>query len=184
MGSEKRQSGRARRTRGIVAVGAALMVALMAIPAQAVSATDPNDADGRLDLRFLGAQNDEPKRFVTVRVKTEFGFKCGYMSPKTSNRISLLFDDKLDGTIDTTGTFVCRRVGTPHWSLRMGKAGLVAKHPRPRVLVVNVGYELIGGDQVEDHWGVAARSKDETAPKCAYAPCFDRAPNSGMLQVS
>jgi len=159
------------------------MVVLLATPALAVSLTDPNDTDGRLDLRFLVAQNDEPNRVVTVRVKTEFGFKCGYMSPKTSNRISLVFDDKLDGTTDTTGTFVCRRIGTPHWRLRMGTVQLDARHPRPRVLVVNVGYDLIAGDQVEDHWGVAARSRDVTAPKCAYA-CIDRAPNSSVLQVS
>jgi hypothetical protein len=194
--------GRARRrrrpARSSFVLCAALLTTMASPPAMAVSAADPvvstgdaDDTDGRLDLKYFAAQNDSVNESIFVKVRTELGFRCSYLSPKTSpNRITVLFDDGHDSTIETTGRFVCVRDRFKghvrrQWELWTSytHCHLRARHPAPRTVAADVTYACVEGVFEDDGFGIAARSRDATAPRCQDSPCLDRAPESGTLKL-
>jgi hypothetical protein len=150
-------------------------------PAIASSVRDPADARGRLDVTFVSATNVERQGLVKVRVDTERGYGCRFLSTRKPNRLFILFDVHNDGDVDDIGRFFCS--SDHQWMLRVQGVGgiLVGSHPDADTLVFNVGWEFISGDQEATHGSVVIRSRDESSEGCRHTPCMDRAPNLGGL---
>jgi hypothetical protein len=170
----------------LVALVTTTLVLAMASPAAAVWLRDPTDTPGRLDITWIGAKNDEVNALVKVHVKTRGAYRCRLLAPDGPNRMWLLIDVGRDGDIDVIGRFMCRKghAFPGGWFIRLSNGSRFgASHSGPDMLVVNIGWEGIPGDQSRNHGSIAVRTRDGQSSPCTSIPCRDRAPNKGWLSV-
>src|SRR5918999_834002 len=81
--------------------------AVLAPPVSAAeSAEDPNDTEGKLDIRlisFKGAAGASS----TVKIKTQNPWGCKFLRQGVKTSLNWYFDDGEDGDNDLIGKFVC-----------------------------------------------------------------------------
>lgn len=166
-----------------------LVVALMlaaALPAAAAEMTknDPDDSDGKLDLRQLVVDATKGEAgFFTI--KTYEGFKCGYLKKDKPNKMRLLFDDGRDGDIDLVGKFECSN--DKLWmflhGIETGNNYEPLRARRPSNKTVKVAFQLDIAEFEADTMGVKVKTVDGTAERCTEVACRDSAPGKGTLQA-
>ena len=170
----------------LVSIVTTVLTVAMISPAAAVSISDSKDTPGRLDITSIGAKNDEVNALIRVNVKTEWGYRCRFFAPDSPNRVWLDIDVGRDGDIDVIGRFECHkgRAFPNGWFIELSNGWRFgASHTGPRMLVVNLGWEGIPGDQRSNHGSIAVRTRDGQSPPCTPIPCKDRAPDRGWLSV-
>ncbi len=92
------------RQRLLRALGLGAVVALAAVsPAAAVTATDPDDTAGKLDVRKVVVTDTASS--VTVTVKTWGSWSTDVLA-SGQNRLAILFDSDLDGAWDYRGRII------------------------------------------------------------------------------
>ncbi|MEA2477472.1 MAG: hypothetical protein QOC87_1671 [Actinomycetota bacterium] len=162
-----------------------ILVVAMAAPALGAhsSATDPDDADGLLDVATIAYQGT-PHSVGTLTITTQEGFACNYLKASRDAFLKWLFDDGKDGDFDLVGTFVCRS-NKLYLDLRGKKSGnsyepIRAKRKNARTTKVTFPFDLT--EMKSKHLGLVVRSKDGVNASCSPA-CRDRAPDTGELSA-
>jgi hypothetical protein len=162
----------------VLGIGYALM---LASPSKAASISDPNDTNGRLDVRRVVANNDTTNALIKFRVHTERGYRCRFLHKGSPNRVWVRFDIARDGDVDASGRLMCSRKGAG-WFIRMSTGiRFFGEHPQPNTTAVHIGWEGIPGDQERNHGAIFVVTEDGSSPRCSATPCRDRAPNVGAM---
>ena len=160
----------------------AVVVAAPALGAH-VSATDPDDVEGFLDVAQI-AYRGTPHATGTLTIKTYEGFSCNYLKASRDAFLKWLFDDGNDGDFELVGTFVCRS-NKLYLDLHGKKSGnnyepIRAKRKNARTTKVTFPFDLT--EMKSKHLGLVVRSKDGVNTACSPA-CRDRAPDTGEMQA-
>lgn len=168
------------RQRLLWALGLGAVVALAAVsPAVGVTATDPDDTAGKLDVRKVIATDTASS--VTVTVKTWGSWSTGVLA-SSENRLVVLFDSDLDGVVDYRGRVI--RSDGVLVLLLSGQGNsyepLPVKRPSSNAVSFTVPTDVLEAAGADLQVTAASRYRDSGA--CAAA-CNDRAPDSGWLLV-
>ncbi len=162
------------------ALGLVAVVALAAVsPAAAVTATDPDDTAGKLDVRTIISTSTASS--VTVTIRTWGPWSTDVLA-SGKNRLAVLFDSDLDGVADYRGRIV--KSGGVLVLLLSGQGNsyepLPVKRPGSKAVSFTVPTDVMGTAGADLQ--VTATSRYRDSGSCAVA-CKDRAPDSGWLLV-
>jgi hypothetical protein len=161
---------------------AMVLCLLLCIPstawAAAATASDPEDAKGKLDIVLIEFVQDTEEEPAKLTIKTDTKWRCGYLKPAKETSLKWKFDDSGGNAADYVGTFVCRQ-GTLVFEISSTDGSqnfepLPTQRPTRKKVIVDVPTDIFDG--LDDLW---ATSKDGEASKCN--PCKDRAPDEGGL---
>jgi hypothetical protein len=156
--------------------------------ASATKLTDPNDSDGRLDIKQLGIVYDSGTGVLTLRIKTYKVWGCKFLRSGVKTSLNWYFDDGMDGDTDLTGKFVCVEVNKdPRLAFKLhgNDSGnnyefITAKRPDHHTVLVKMPTDV--AEFESDHASAWARSKDGITEGCDDN-CPDRAPDTGGSQL-
>ncbi|MCC6222419.1 MAG: hypothetical protein IT201_02890 [Thermoleophilia bacterium] len=168
------------RQRLLRALGLGAVVALAAVsPAAAVTATDPDDTAGKLDVRKVVVTDTASS--VTVTVKTWGSWSTDVLA-SGQNRLAILFDSDLDGAWDYRGRII--KSSGVLVLLLSGRGNsyepLPVERPSSQAVSFTVPTDAVGTAGADLQ--VVATSRYRDSGSCATA-CKDRAPDSGWLLV-
>jgi hypothetical protein len=170
-----------------VALAVMLVVSVLAPPAAAAKAEDPNDVDGKLDIRlisFKGAAGGTG----TVKLKTQNPWGCKFLRQGVKTSLNWYFDDGEDGDNDLIGKFVCINANSDNPKLILKLHGpdtdnryepVPAKKPDKKTVKATFPFDL--PEFESDHASAHARSKDAISEGCDV--CVDRAPDTGGMTL-
>ncbi|MFN2593733.1 MAG: hypothetical protein ABR579_02450 [Actinomycetota bacterium] len=171
-----------------IALTAALLAVSSATPAlgsshASASATDPDDADGFLDIASIAYQGT-PHSTGTLTIKTYEGYSCNYLKASRNAYLKWFLDDGKDGDFELVGKFVCRS-NKLYMDLRGKKSGnhyepIRAKRKNAKTTKVTFPFDL--SEMKSKHLGAVAKSKDGVNASCS-TPCLDRAPDDGEMSL-
>ncbi|MGH3118778.1 MAG: hypothetical protein ACRDQ2_17020 [Gaiellales bacterium] len=168
-----------------MAIGASLALLAMigAIPG-VLAETDPNDVQGRLDLRVLRSALETAGGPMDVTVRTAGKWSPRVLGSSTPNRLIVLFDADQDGSADYSAR-VRRSAGSLGVSLSASGeelAVLEATRPDRRSVSFTVPSGLVSDPN--GRYGVAARTRFVADAGACASGCSDRAPDSGWIPVA
>jgi hypothetical protein len=162
--------------------------AVLAPPVSAAeSAEDPNDTEGKLDIRlisFKGAAGASS----TVKIKTQNPWGCKFLRQGVKTSLNWYFDDGEDGDNDLIGKFVCVNANGNNPKLILKLHGpdsgsnyepVPAKKPDKKTVKATFPFDL--AEFESDHASAHARSKDAISEGCDV--CVDRAPDTGGMRM-
>lgn len=162
-------------------LGAVALGGVMATAALASSATDPNDVNGKLDLRLI--KGVKTGGLITLTVGT-WGPWASTDLPLTGspNRLVVLIDTNGNGTTDYRARIV--RSGEGLVALISGRGDSFEPVPAIKRSSNRVGFEFPSDvlKPSDDDIAIAATSTYKGGP--CTAACVDRATNTGWLDVS
>ena len=149
---------------------------------------DPNDSDGRLDMKALGLHYDSGTGVLTLRIRTREVWGCKFLRSGIKTSLNWYFDDGADGDVDLTGKFVCLQPNKdPRLAFKLhgNDSGnnyelINAKRPNHHTVVVKMPTDLTEFES--EHASASARSTDGITEGCDDN-CPDRAPDSGGYTI-
>jgi hypothetical protein len=166
-------------------IAAVVAVALMVLtsPAWAASRPDPDDADGRLDIKRITV-NAEPQELGTMIIRTYGPWNSTFLRPALDNPLVWKFNDGDDRDFDLLGTF-----RYTDGALRLFLTGVdtgntygpfLASRPDRRSVRVRFSFDI--PELQSNHLSVVVRS-ESSGRECPDDPCKDRAPNFGNMNA-
>jgi hypothetical protein len=158
-------------------VGIAVMV--VASPAWAISRSDPNDTESRLDIRLI-SENADPGVGGALTIRTFGRWHSRYLRDASPTNLRWKFDDGDDGDVDLVGNFRYTN-GALRLFLRGPGTGnryepIRARRPDPKTVRVRFSFDI--AELQSSNLSVVAGSFS-AGPDCPGDKCRDRAPNAG-----
>jgi hypothetical protein len=168
-------------------VTAAFVTALLlgvALPAQAASVDDPDNARGPLDLKRLTARKHDATAPLHVRLVTYGSWPASLLDEDSESRLNFLFNSDHAGRVDFIGEVFFRdgrlvmRIET-----RAGQfvRRVRVKHPTGDSITAVIPRGLPNPDG--NAW-IAATERYESATGFCVSICKDRIPGKGWLKVT
>lgn len=178
----KARSGRATIV-GVVGSVALLAASIALIARPAAAARDPNDVDGRLDIRSVTGTKDGIAEPLTITVRTWDEWGKRLLEEDGPNRLFVVFD--VDGDADgDVSARVERSAGSLVAVIENADGStttMTVSRPDRRSVSFTVPFGT-EGDPLGDV-AVAARTRSSSGADC-HPACKDRSPDSGFQLVS
>jgi hypothetical protein len=173
-----------KRLAGRAAAAAVASLLVMAVPGQAATVVDPNNARGPLDLKRLVATKHDATAPLHVRLVTYGRWSASVLAEDSRSRLSLLFNSDRSGRVDFIGEIFFRdgrlvmRIET-----RAGQfvRRVRVQHPTRRSITARIPRGLPNPDG--NAW-LAATERYESATGFCVSICKDRIPGKGWLKVT